>query len=79
MKKKENRRNKGLTRRQFVMGSSLAIAGAATGISGVFNIAKGASPPIKVGIDSTLYGWDSGRGEEGGDRDQVCLCPVKIC
>jgi branched-chain amino acid transport system substrate-binding protein len=70
MEKKENRRNKGLTRRQFVIGSSLTVAGAATGISGVFNIAKGASPPIKVGIILPYTGGtaDEARRVETGIR-----------
>jgi len=68
MEKKEGRVGKALTRRAFVKGSSLAIAGAATGISGVFNIARGAARRIKVGIVGPYSGTsvdDTKRAETG--------------
>jgi len=70
MGRKEKRVSKVLTRRQFVKGSSVAIAGAATGAFGVFSIAKGAARRIKVGIVGPYSGTsvDDAKRVESGMR-----------
>ena len=70
MGKMGKRVSKVFTRRQFVKSSSLAIAAAATGISGVFSIAKGATPRIKVGIVGPYSGTsvDDAKRVEAGIR-----------